>query len=98
MGLPLWGLAERDIAGFTGFNYSEAIKQHQGQWDAEKLDAFLASPPEFAPGTNMVFPGVKDPGARAAIIAWLATQNPTRHQIGILLHLKWRSNQLVMGY
>ncbi|NOH89439.1 hypothetical protein F0258_17175 [Vibrio alginolyticus] len=25
----------------------------------------------------MVFPGVKDPGARAAIIAWLATQNPT---------------------
>nr|WP_238967248.1 hypothetical protein [Vibrio alginolyticus] len=38
---------------------------------------FLASPPEFAPGTNMVFPGVKDPGARAAIIAWLATQNPT---------------------
>lgn len=41
VGLPLWGLAERDIAGFTGFNYSEAIKQHQGQWDAEKLDAFF---------------------------------------------------------
>ncbi|ELA7918193.1 hypothetical protein Q4905_000453 [Vibrio alginolyticus] len=35
---PLWGLAERDIAGV---NYSEAIKQHQGQWDAEKLDAFF---------------------------------------------------------
>ncbi|MBS9904059.1 hypothetical protein KIN38_05315 [Vibrio sp. B511a] len=35
---PLWDLAERDIAGF---NYSEAIKQHQGQWDAEKLDAFF---------------------------------------------------------
>lgn len=77
VGPPLWGLAERDIASFASFNYSEAIKQHQGQWDAEKLDAFLASPSGFAPGTNMVFPGVKDPGARAAIIAWLATKNPT---------------------
>ncbi|MCR9982563.1 c-type cytochrome [Vibrio diabolicus] len=77
VGPPLWGLAERDIASFASFNYSEAIKQHQGQWDAEKLDAFLASPSGFAPGTSMVFPGVKDPGARAAIIAWLATKNPT---------------------
>nr|WP_264301654.1 c-type cytochrome [Vibrio diabolicus] len=77
VGPPLWGLAERDIASFASFNYSEAIKQHQGQWDAEKLDAFLASPSGFAPGTNMVFAGVKDPGARAAIIAWLATKNPT---------------------
>ncbi len=77
VGPPLWGLAERTIASFEGFNYSEGIKQHQGNWDAAKLDAFLASPADFAPGTNMVFPGVKDPGARAAIIAWLATKNPT---------------------
>nr|WP_319533880.1 c-type cytochrome [uncultured Vibrio sp.] len=77
VGPPLWGLAERTIASFEGFNYSEGIKQHQGKWDAEKLDAFIASPEEFAPGTNMLFPGVKDPGARAAIIAWLATKNPS---------------------
>ncbi|UIP29880.1 c-type cytochrome [Photobacterium sp. TLY01] len=77
IGPPLWGLAERNIASAEGFQYSEALKQHQGQWDAAKLDAFLASPSEFAPGTKMVFPGVKDPGARAAIIAWLATKNPT---------------------
>ncbi len=77
VGPPLWGLAERAIASFAGFNYSEGIKKHKGNWDAEKLDAFLASPNEFAPGTNMVFPGVKDPGARAAIIAWIATRNPS---------------------
>lgn len=77
VGPPLWGLAERNIASVEGFNYSDALKQQQGQWDAAKLDAFLASPDEFAPGTNMIFPGVKDPGARAAIIAWLATKNPT---------------------
>ena len=77
VGPPLWGLAERDIASFEGFNYSEGLKQHRGKWDAEKLDTFLSSPTDFATGTNMVFPGVKDPGARAAIIAWLATKNPT---------------------
>ncbi|MDD1781034.1 c-type cytochrome [Enterovibrio sp. ZSDZ35] len=77
VGPPLWGLAERNIAGFDGYPYSEALKKHTGSWDASSLDAFLAAPSEFSPGTNMVFPGVKDPGARAAIIAWLATKNPT---------------------
>ncbi|WP_428776173.1 c-type cytochrome [Vibrio sp.] len=76
VGPPLWGLAERDIAGYPDFHYSEALQQLKGKWSADKLDAFLASPSEFAPGTNMVFPGIEDPGARAAIIAWLATRNP----------------------
>lgn len=40
VGPPLWGLAERDIASFASFNYSEAIKQHQGQWDAENWMLF----------------------------------------------------------
>ncbi|OEA20783.1 cytochrome C [Vibrio parahaemolyticus] len=77
VGPPLWGLAERNIASFEGFNYSDGIRQHQGKWDAEKLDAFLSAPNDFAPGTNMLFPGVTDPGVRAAIITWLATKNPT---------------------
>lgn len=76
IGPPLWGLADRNIASFDGFNYSDALKQIKGKWNAPKLDAFLASPSEFALGTKMVFPGVTDPGARAAIIAWLATKNP----------------------
>ncbi len=76
VGPPLWGLANRDIASYDNFGYSEGLKQHQGKWNAEKLDAFLASPATFAPGTNMVFPGVADAVTRAAIIAWLATQNP----------------------
>jgi cytochrome c len=75
VGPPLWGLANRDIAGYESFEYSEGLKQQQGKWNAEKLNAFLASPSEFAPDTKMVFPGVADAGARAAIIAWLATQN-----------------------
>lgn len=77
VGPPLWGIAQRDIASAEGFNYSDALKKLDGKWDANKLDAFLLAPSEYAPGTNMVFPGIKDPGARAAIIAWLATKNPT---------------------
>lgn len=77
VGPPLWGIAQRDIASADGFNYSDALKKLDGKWDANKLDAFLLAPNEYAPGTNMVFPGIKDPGARAAIIAWLAMKNPT---------------------
>ncbi|GIU46601.1 c-type cytochrome [Shewanella algidipiscicola] len=76
VGPPLWGLAEREIASINSFNYSDGLKQYEGKWNAQRLDAFLASPSEFAPGTKMTFPGIKDPGTRAAIIAWLATQNP----------------------
>ncbi|MCE9679387.1 c-type cytochrome [Shewanella sp. AS1] len=77
VGPPLWGLAERDIASVEGFSYSDGLKQHLGRWTGDKLDGFLASPSEFAPGTKMVYLGVKDAGARAAIIAWLATKNPS---------------------
>ncbi|MBY6018014.1 c-type cytochrome [Halomonas denitrificans] len=77
IGPPLWGLAERDIASYPGFEYSDALKQHQGQWNAERLDRFLADPNGFSPGTKMVFAGVSDPASRAALIAWLASQNPT---------------------
>lgn len=77
IGPPLWGLAERDIASYPAFQYSDALKQHQGRWDAERLDRFLSAPSAFAPGTNMVFPGLSEPASRAAVIAWLASQNPT---------------------
>ncbi|KXF82076.1 c-type cytochrome [Enterovibrio coralii] len=75
VGPPLWGIAERNIASFPGFGYSDALKAQSGSWDEASLDAFLASPSTFAPGTNMVFPGVENPDARKAIIAWLATKN-----------------------
>ncbi len=77
IGPPLWGLAERGIAAYPGFDYSDGLKQHQGQWNAPRLDRFLTDPAAFAPGTRMQFPGLSDPAARAAVIAWLARENPT---------------------
>ncbi|WP_371185615.1 c-type cytochrome [Thalassotalea maritima] len=85
VGPPLWGLAERDIASYQGFNYSESLTQLKGRWDAGSLDAFLKAPENYAPGTNMLFSGVKDAGTRAAIIAWLGTSNPNP--------INWRTSE-----
>ena len=37
-----------------------------GAWDYGELDAFLAAPKAFAPGTKMTFKGIADPADRAA--------------------------------
>jgi cytochrome c len=72
-GPPLKGVVGRKIASVAGFDYSEGLKAKSGQvWTQANLDAFLANPQAFAPGTNM-FGGAPDPGDRKAIIDYLKT-------------------------
>ena len=71
MGPDLYGVVGRKIASVEGFNYTPALKAHEGDWTYEKLDAWLKNPQAFAPGTAMAFPGVADDKKRAAIIAFL---------------------------
>ncbi|MGA0605106.1 c-type cytochrome [Phenylobacterium sp. VNQ135] len=75
----LRGVVERPIASVADFGgYSEALKAKSGQtWTLENLDAFLAAPQAFAPGTRMVL-AVPDAQARADIIAYLRTLPPPR--------------------
>ena len=40
--------------------------------DRSRLDAFLRSPEDFAPGTAMTFVGLPDPEERIEVIAYLA--------------------------
>ncbi len=54
-----------------GFNYSEALQEIPGSWDAEKLDHYLANPKEFAPGNKMVFAGLRKEEDRVKVIAFL---------------------------
>ncbi|MDA9556659.1 c-type cytochrome [Vibrio sp.] len=75
IGPPLWGLAEREIGSHTSFTYSDGLTKLSGKWTPEQLDQFLTSPSSMVPDTKMLFPGIKDDGARKAIIAWLATLN-----------------------
>jgi len=73
-GPDLAGIVGRPIASASGFNaYSPALRALHGKWTKERLDAFLAAPQSFAPGTAMTFRGVTDPTQRAAIIEYLST-------------------------
>ena len=73
LGPNLWGVVGAKQAAREGFKYSRAFAGLDGAWGYAELDAFLASPKTYAPGTRMGFPGVKKPADRADLIAYLRT-------------------------
>lgn len=77
VGPNLAGVVGADIAS-KDYAYSDALKSKEGTWTYQNLDAFLAAPKGWAPGTKMAFPGLKKPEERAAVIAYLRslTDNP----------------------
>ncbi len=60
--------------GAGGFAFSSALKEIGGNWDFEKMDAWLKSPKAFASGTKMTFAGLGKPEDRAAMIVYLNNQ------------------------
>jgi cytochrome c len=72
-GPTLWGVVGRRIASAADFEYSDALRRQQGDWDRAKLDRFLAAPQAFAPGTQMTLGGVRNAADRAAVIDFLET-------------------------
>jgi cytochrome c len=44
-------------------------------WTFDSLDAFLAKPKDFAPGTKMSFAGLKKPEDRANLILYMRDQS-----------------------
>lgn len=77
VGPHLWGVVDRPIASVSDFAYSAGMKDFsQGgsvNWDYEHLYGFLKNPKGYVPGTAMGFAGLKDPKARAELIAYLRT-------------------------
>jgi cytochrome c len=72
IGPNLWDIVGRQVGSGAGYKYSPALKDKSGEtWSYDNLDAFLAKPKDWAPGTKMVFAGIKKPGQRAALIAHL---------------------------
>ena len=72
----LWDVVGRPEGSHAGFAYSDALLAHNGAgdvWSYENLDAFLAAPKVYAPGTKMTFAGIKDPVERANVLAYLQT-------------------------
>jgi cytochrome c len=75
VGPNLYDVVGRKIASVEGFNYTPALKAHEGEWTYENLDPWLTNPQAFAAGTMMAFPGVPDAKKRANIIAFMRSKS-----------------------
>ena len=74
MGPNLWGIVNRPPAHVDSFTYSAALHDIETKkWDYDELNDFLFHPKVHAPGTKMLFAGIKDTQQRANVIAWLRT-------------------------
>lgn len=73
VGPSLAGVYGAPAAHEPTYAYSTAMRTSGLVWDEATLDAYLVDPRAVVPGTKMVFPGVRDPAERAAIIAYLKT-------------------------
>lgn len=75
IGPNLYGTLGEPIGqGKGGFAFSDALKAVGGNWDFEKMDAWLTSPRKFANGTKMTFAGLSDGQKRADLIAYINKQ------------------------
>ncbi len=68
----LIGIVGRKIGSVEGFNYSQAFKDAQGNWDEATLKAYIANPGEVMKGTKMInkVPSETD---RTDVVAYLVT-------------------------
>ncbi len=74
IGPNLYDIVGHPIGGKDGFSYSDALAgMSDDTWTYENLNAFLAKPKEWAPGTKMSFAGLNKVGDRADLVAWLRT-------------------------
>ena len=65
----LWGRKAGTLKSFA--RYSAALKASNVVWNDQSLDAWLKNPAQFIPHHSMPFPGISDPKARQALIAYL---------------------------
>ena len=75
VGPNLWNIVGAPKGARDGFRYSAALTGFEGAsgWDYASLNAFLASPKTYMPGTKMTFVGLRKVSDRANVIAYLRT-------------------------
>jgi cytochrome c len=71
VGPNLHGIFGRKAGTLPNFAYSPAIKESGVVWNDETLTKYLRDPKEFIPGDRMAFPGIKDEGQLADLLAYL---------------------------
>ncbi|CAM9307169.1 unnamed protein product [Ascophyllum nodosum] len=70
-GPNLHGLFGRTAGTTEGYSYSTANKTSGVQWGEDTLFDYLLAPKKYIKGTKMVFAGLKKPGDRKDLIAFL---------------------------
>jgi cytochrome c len=71
VGPNLHGVFGRKAGSLPNFAYSPAMKDSGVVWDDDTLTKYLRDPKEFIPGDRMAFPGIKDEGQLADLLAYL---------------------------
>ena len=71
-GPSLHGIIGRPAGQVAGYNYTPANKSSGLIWTAEQMFTYLETPRTTIPGTKMTYAGLKDPQARADLIAYIA--------------------------
>lgn len=74
-GANLWGILGRKKASVEGFAYSAAFDRLVGTWTLTELNAFIAAPTTYVPGTKMRIEDLPNPVMRANLIAFLRLKN-----------------------
>jgi cytochrome c len=72
VGPHLADIIGRRPGSVEGARYSPTLQNHDIEWNAETLDAYLADPRATVPGTTMTV-GVPDAERRRDLIAYLET-------------------------
>src|SRR5205085_7026013 len=75
VGPNLYGVVGRPKGTEGGFDYSAPMKAKGGNWSVDALNAFLANPRQFVPGTKMSFAGLPRGSERADVIAFLNSKS-----------------------
>ena len=71
VGPTLAGVFGRTAGTLEGFKFSKVMAESGVVWDETTIAEYVADPKGFMPGNKMTFPGVKDEGDRADLIAYL---------------------------
>lgn len=74
-GPPLIGVMGRPVADIPGFEYSDALLAHGGDWTAERFYAFALTPMLTVPGTLMNWAPDRNPQMIADITAYFAANS-----------------------